>query len=91
MLLRFGRAHVLRWLLGALVWVSAGCKPDPGAACEQAYDHLASFAKRLKSVPRRERFLDACRAAFDEPRHACLMEARSAEEALVCRPKRAAP
>lgn len=80
------------WLIG-LVFFSliVACDPDPAPQCEEAYNHLIVLAKRPAQREQRQRFLEACHAAFDETRHRCLIEAKNIDDALACRPGSARP
>lgn len=71
--------------------VAPACAPDPGPRCQQAYDHLIRLAKRRPEPDQRQRFLGACRAAWDEGHHRCLLGARTVEAALECRPRKTRP
>ena len=69
----------------------AACEPDPTPKCEEAYDHLLALAKRPIQVDQKERFMNACKEAFDEKRHSCFLGAKSVDEALLCRPGKVRP
>lgn len=77
-------------LSSALLSLTA-CDPDPSPRCAEAYDHLIALSKRPPDGGERDRFVTACRDAFDEGRHACLLEATTADEALACRPRQVRP
>ena len=82
------------WLIVSCLLVtplSTGCAPDRTGDCVQAYDHLIDLAKRRMQPSQRRRFVERCRLAWDDDRHACLMAASTPEEALKCRVKRVRP
>ena len=80
------------WLTGLVFFLLiAACDPDPAPKCEEAYNHLIALAKRAPQAEQHQRFITACLDAFDEGRHACLLEAKSITEALACRPTKVRP
>lgn len=80
------------WLSGLLVLsLISACDPDPAPKCVEAYNHLIALAKRPSQAKQRQRFMDACSAAYDEKRHKCLIGAGSIDEALKCRPGKVRP
>ncbi len=83
----------MRKLVSLLVCLSliAACDPDPAPQCEEAYIHLIQLAKRPANPEQRARFLSACLDAYDEARHRCLVEAKTVDEALACRPAKVRP
>jgi hypothetical protein len=62
-----------------------GCTPDRTVECAQAYDHLIGLAKRRMQPKQQALFISRCRSAWDDQRHACLLRAENAEEAMGCR------
>lgn len=82
----------MRWLvLVFLVFASTGCADDPTYRCVEAYDHIVGIAKHRPSKEQRIRFVNACRASFDEGRHACLMRSKTVDEVRTCRPTQIKP
>ena len=69
----------------------SGCEEDHTFECAAAYDHLLEVGKRYPNEALRASFIDACRTAWDLDRVACLMVAKTPEEALACRPKKIKP
>lgn len=69
----------------------SGCAEDHTPECAAAYDHLVEVGKRYPNEALRASFIDACRTAWDLDRVACLMVAKTPEEALACRPKKTKP
>jgi hypothetical protein len=69
--------------------LSAGCARAPASECGEAYDHMITLAKRPPAPEARDPFVAACVEAWDAERHACLMAATSADDALACRSQRA--
>ena len=82
------RACVSSLILFSLI---AACDPNPAPKCEEAYIHLIQLAKRPANPEQRARFLSACGEAFDEARHACLLQAETVKDALACRPAKVRP
>lgn len=84
------RLAILAWAL-LLSPVTAGCAQDRTVDCVQAYDHLIHLAKRRMQPQKRRLFVERCRSAWDDKRHACLMKSTTAEEALKCRVEQVRP
>jgi len=93
------RARPIRALCAAAALATAlagaglgsGCEEDHTFECAAAYDHLVEIGKRYPNEAMRAAFIDACRTAWDLDRVACLMVAKTPEEALACRPKKTKP
>ena len=80
------------WMTGLmLISLVAACDPDPAPQCEEAYNHLIGLAKRPVEAEQKQRFLQACHEAFDEARHQCLLNSKSIEAAMACRPGKVRP
>ena len=77
-------------IVGSVVLIAA-CAPDVEPRCAEAYDHLIHLAKRSSSAEQRERFMAACRAAWDERQHTCILASRTAEEAMAGRAAKVRP
>lgn len=75
-------------LLGA--GLLGGCHDRP-ERCHAAYDHLSRLAQHQEDQGLARRFVDACVAAWDEGRVTCLLAARTADEALACKPVKIRP
>jgi hypothetical protein len=68
-----------------------GCTPDRTVACGQAYDHLIGLAKRRMQPKQQAKFVARCKSAWDDKRHACLLKAKTGEEAMRCRVEKVRP
>jgi hypothetical protein len=71
--------------------ITGGCAQDRTVDCVQAYDHLINLAKRRMQPRKRLLFVQRCRSAWDDKRHACLMASTTPQEALKCRVERVRP
>ena len=88
----------MRRLLVILALIALGitgtqwsCRHDATQQCAQAYAHLLELAKRQGSPKEKERFVNACKDAWDEARWKCLMDAKTVEQALDCKPSKIRP
>ena len=84
-------AIALATLAAPLSTVAPACVDDSTRTCERTYEHLLGLSRHRPEPDLHERYIEACRATWDEDRHACLLAATTVEEALACRPGRARP
>jgi hypothetical protein len=67
------------------------CSDNKVSPCTAAYDHLLAISKQEHDSDTGKRFVDACVAAWDESRVACLMASTTPDEAKACRAGRVPP
>jgi len=75
----------------AAILGGGACDKDPAPECQATYEHLLVLAKRHPDAGLMQRFVTACRESFDPERLSCIREAKTAGEALACKPVRKRP